>query len=221
MIRSLGWFVCMAAFLTGPAWAFFTPEMVNTDAAETRLATAPRDAGPLAPDPPEQVELEERFTLSWEDYEIIGHSGIGIEAIVLSAKAYRTGDLGTLVPLDLALAWGPVSNPDWIRHLRVKQSERLYRWSYPPGTSLTVDEITTGSANMHMMPANDGVRASLTRVRKGDLVRISGYLVDVSGPDDFSWKSSTVRTDTGLGSCELILVENIEIVRDPASSKVP
>ena len=77
-----------------------------------------------------------------------------------------------------------------------------------------VEQVTHGSANMHMMPANDGVRAELARVREGDLVRISGYLVDISGPEDFTWKSSTVRSDTGRGSCELILVENIEIVRE-------
>ena len=209
---------CLAAMLiliaADPAQAFFSSEMVDPGAAQTRLATATDSSAPLAPAPPSQSDLEEPFTVRWNGYEITGHSGIGIEAVVLSQTTYRTGDLGGLVPFDLALAWGPVSAPDWIRHLRVKQSERLYRWSYPPGTSLTVEQVTHGSANMHMMPANDGVRAELARVREGDLVRISGYLVDISGPEDFTWKSSTVRSDTGRGSCELILVENIEIVRE-------
>lgn len=205
--------ILMMSMVAMPANALITREMVDPGYGETQLARADLDAGPLAPDPPLQSELEETFAVPWRDFEITATHGIGVEAIVLSRRIYREGDLGALVPLDLALAWGKVSDPRWIRHLKVSQGERLYRWSFPRGTRLDARTVAIGSANMHIMPANDDVRASLQDVREGDLVRLSGYLVNISGPDGFTWESSLVRDDTGYGSCELILLENVEIVR--------
>lgn len=196
-----------------PATAFFSARDLDPQLGQTRLALAEEGSGPLAPDAPSQVSLDERFAIDWGPYRIEGHSGIGIEAIVLSHREYVHGDLAALVPIDLALAWGPVSDPEWIRHLRVSQSEREYRWSFRPGTPLVEEDVISGSANMHMMPASPAILETLRDVREGDLVRISGYLVDISGPDGFTWRSSTVRTDTGLGACELVLVEQVEIVR--------
>ncbi len=65
------------------------------------------------------------------------------------------------------------------------------------------------SGNMHMIPANPGVKADLDDVGEGDLVRFSGYLVDASGPNGFTWKTSLSRDDTGDGSCELFYVERV------------
>ncbi|TVQ68348.1 MAG: hypothetical protein EA363_11415, partial [Balneolaceae bacterium] len=74
-------------------------------------------------------------------------------------------------------------------------------------------EIEVSSANMHMIPATREIERALKRVRKGDLVRFNGKLVNVEGPGGFRWRTSTTRTDTGNGACELVFVESFEIVR--------
>jgi len=41
---------------------------------------------------------------------------------------------------------------------------------------------------------------------------VYGQLVNVEGPGGFRWRTSTTRTDTGNGACELVFVESFEIV---------
>jgi hypothetical protein len=43
-------------------------------------------------------------------------------------------------------------------------------------------------------------------------VRLSGYLVEVLGDDGWRWVSSLTREDTGTGACEVIWVEQIELL---------
>lgn len=191
--------------------AFVTGSMMDPLSGSRTLDRASIDNGPLAPDAPAQVNLEEDLIARWNGYRIEAIQGFGIEALVLSRKDYREGDMGTLVPIDLALAWGKMSDPSWVRHLQVSQSERLYRWSFPAGTDLDQKTVESSSANMHIMPASDAVRDALGSVARGDVVRLTGFLVNITGPDGFSWNTSVVRTDTGLGSCELILVTGVEI----------
>ncbi len=74
-------------------------------------------------------------------------------------------------------------------------------------------EIETHSANMHPIPANDGVRRVLDGVRQGEIVEITGSLVNVAANDiDWRWASSLTRDDTGAGACELVLVEQLAVV---------
>jgi hypothetical protein len=63
---------------------------------------------------------------------------------------------------------------------------------------------------MHLIPASDEVRQALARVKRHELVTISGYLVAVQHPDGWRWRSSVSRTDSGGGACELIWVERAE-----------
>ena len=65
------------------------------------------------------------------------------------------------------------------------------------------------SGNMHLIPADPGVESDLDAVREGELVRLSGYLVDARGPQGFTWNTSLSRDDTGGGSCELFYVERV------------
>ena len=42
-----------------------------------------------------------------------------------------------------------------------------------------------------------------------------GYLVNVGGPDGFSWNTSLRRDDTGNGACEVFYVESVEAKPEP------
>jgi hypothetical protein len=43
------------------------------------------------------------------------------------------------------------------------------------------------------------------------VVALTGYLVEVRGPDGFRWRSSLTREDTGNGACELVWVEKLDV----------
>jgi hypothetical protein len=64
---------------------------------------------------------------------------------------------------------------------------------------------------MHLIPASATIESTLRSVERDQWVTLRGALVEVTGQDGWSWRSSLSRTDTGGGSCELVLVEAVEV----------
>ena len=101
-----------------------------------------------------------------------------------------------------------MADPQVLANISIRQSNRWYHWqveSFP----IPRREIEIHSANMHMIPANAAVAATLADVREGQRIRLSGQLVRVDGDDGFTWSSSLSREDTGNGACELIWIEQL------------
>jgi hypothetical protein len=65
-------------------------------------------------------------------------------------------------------------------------------------------------AQMHVIPADKDVASRLRKLRPGQIVTASGYLVDVRGPRGFAWNTSLRRDDTGDGACEILWAETLE-----------
>lgn len=174
-----------------------------------RLATpAP---GVLAPLAPEQVDLAHGATLQQGDVTLATRAHFDITARVLSRKDYSWGADADLVPMDLAMGWGRMSDSRVLADIDISQSGRFYYWRtkhFP----IPQREIETSSANMHMIPADAGIKRELEHIREGDVVHIEGFLVNASRPDGWHWNTSMTRNDTGGGACELIYVERISAV---------
>ena len=132
-----------------------------------------------------------------------------ITARVLSRKDYSGGADARLIPTDLALGWGRMSDSDVLAKIDISQSGRFYYW-HVKEFPIPRREIETSSANMHMIPASEDVRRQLEQIRQGELVHITGFLVDASRADGWRWKTSLTRDDTGAGACELIYVERVD-----------
>jgi hypothetical protein len=134
-----------------------------------------------------------------------------VDARVLSRKDYRFGRYARFCPVDLALGWEDMSREDVISALEIRQSNRFYFWrtrEFP----IPRRDIETQSANMHIVPATPEALQALRAVRKGDRVRIGGYLVNVRHENGETWRTSTTRTDTGAGACEIVLATRLERV---------
>lgn len=132
-----------------------------------------------------------------------------LEARVLSRENYRLDAGARFSPTDLALGWGEMAEPSVLSAIEVRQHGRWYYWRtevFP----IPRARIIAQSANMHMVPANELVARDLARVDTHDMIRITGQLVDIYGDDGWRWLSSRSRTDTGNGSCELLLLERID-----------
>ena len=90
---------------------------------------------------------------------------------------------------------------------------RWYRWRAQQ-LPIPLRSVQTHSANMHMVPANQLIADRLNDIREGDLIELSGQLIRADAPDGWRWISSLTRNDTGDGSCELVLVEDVRVVSD-------
>lgn len=172
------------------------------------------------PDPIQQ-EATGSTSLYVDDYNVtVDYKySYDISALVISAKEYGSYDLpGKLAPKDAALAWGVVAEYNDRINFNWSQSGRWYYWRTDAYTDIEpvggVDGVTAHSSNNHLIPADDNVKKLVKKIKAGDCIRIKGYLVNVSADDgkgnNFWWNSSTARTDTGDGACEVIYVTNVE-----------
>ena len=170
----------------------------------------PQPAGVLAPSEPRQVNITER---TWErgGVRYTALAQFDAYARVLSTNHYYFDGQADLSPVDLALGWGTMSDSDVLARLKVSQSNRFYFWRARVGEPLRIAmaEISSHSANMHMIPEDDKVKEVLLSVRPGELVSFGGYLVRVEKPGGWTWKTSLSRTDTGAGACEVVWVKDI------------
>ncbi len=171
--------------------------------------------GVMAPNPPLQTMLREYISHRVADIEVAEVAKFKIKAKVLGRKDYLFGRESDLSPTDLALGWGNMSDQRVVDQIEISQSGRFYFWrvsSFP----IPRREIQTHSANMHLIPADELVARTIKQVRIGDIVEISGSLVNATTTSGWYWNSSTTREDTGAGACELIWVEDMVIVTPEA-----
>ena len=79
----------------------------------------------------------------------------------------------------------------------------------PAGSPVAVDSIVTHSANTHVIPRTSLVGTQLSRLRPGQVVTLTGELVDGVRDDGVWIRTSLVRNDTGAGACEVMLVNDV------------
>ena len=168
-------------------------------------------SGVVAPEPPTQIGVKD---IRWFDrgmYQITPLASFEIKARILGRENYLFDAGAELVPVDLALGWGPMSDSEVLEHIDISQSGRFYFWKVKQ-FPIPRRDIETHSANMHLIPANDRVEAILDDTREGQVVALRGYLVRADRADGWEWQSSLTREDTGAGACELIWVEELAIL---------
>jgi hypothetical protein len=167
-------------------------------------------AGPLAAGEPVQEAVSRAGLKYAGDWKVQPVARFAVDALVLGRERYFLDHGASLSPVDLALGWGPMSDPAVVNQVSVSQARRFYFWRvsrYP----IPRQAIISHSANMHMIPADDDVRSDLLDVRRGDVVRIEGFLVNAVSEDGGRWSSSLTRTDSGNGACELVWVERVTV----------
>lgn len=194
----------LAAFVAALAWWLHEPP------AEWRGHPAPHD--------PRQDTEQLPPPFAHGDYTVTPLARYALTAVVLGRERYRHDINAELAPVDLALGWGPMSDAAAINALSITQSSRWYeyRWG-AEGAPLHPSDIAHHSANTHCLPSTPALRKKLLAVRRHDLVSLSGYLVEISGPDGYRWRSSLTRSDTAGGACEVVWLTALESAPIPRS----
>ena len=167
--------------------------------------------GVLAPQEPVQTDLESAGPVRHGRWMLTPRADYDITARILSREDYRFDSLAYLIPEDLALGWGPMSDNHVLAAFDISQGARFYTWRPRGPLPIARDDVISHSANTHVIPADERIRSELGRLRVGQVVHLSGTLVDAVR-DDGAWlRTSLTRTDTGAGSCEVMLVETVKV----------
>ncbi|BBL21832.1 hypothetical protein NVT87_00420 [Acinetobacter radioresistens] len=127
---------------------------------------------------------------------------------ILGSKIYTHDEQAKFSPIDYAVSWGMFAEPEIARRISVNQYDRFLNWKIdklpvPPKQAMQM------VSNMHIIPANPKIAQEIKKVKRGDLVRLHGELVEVKDKD-LVWTSSLTPTDLGEGACELFRVNSIQ-----------
>lgn len=166
--------------------------------------------GVLAPEEPIQAAPASAEAWDYHDHRMVSLATFELRGRVLARERYRFDRAAELSPVDLAIGWGRMSDSSVLDHIKIRQSDRWYYWS-SSSFPIPEGEITSHSANMHMIPASDFVRGRLLAARVGQTIHLRGQLVQAVGRDGWTWTSSLSRLDTGDGACEVIWVESVDL----------
>ena len=165
-------------------------------------------AGVLIESEPAQVEIAGAEPIEHGDYKLKPLARFAVDARILHRKVYRYDRESKLAPVDLALGWREMSDQAVLDRLTISQSTRFYWYQYQLPPPIPRERIILRSTNVHVIPATPAVASFCKSLRKGELVHLEGKLVEATGPEMNTWRSSLSRTDSGNGACELMLVED-------------
>ena len=100
------------------------------------------------------------------------------------------------------------AEPEIARHISVNQYDRYLNWKMDK-VPVSTKQAMMMVSNMHIIPSNPEIAKQIKTVKRGDLVRLKGELVEIKDKD-LVWTSSLTPTDTGDGACEVFRVSSIQ-----------
>jgi hypothetical protein len=175
--------------------------------------------GVLTAEEPEQHNCPPRSLGQLKGYGLTAVASYSLRARVLHTKRYWV-DGDDIVPYDVALGWGRMSDHAVLDRLNISQSNRFFFYEWQVEPPIPEKEIVCHSSNNHVIAANSEVARVVSSLRSGQIVSMSGWLVNVSGPNGFHWLTSTRRDDTGNGACEIFYVESAGATDEPEGAPV-
>ena len=115
---------------------------------------------------------------------------------------------------DLCLVWGD--------NLFSGIYKKVSYWSEPWTCNFMFKDPNVGDgfdkeqlSNNHLLPKNEAIAAKINSIHVADQVSIKGMLINYCPMDapEMMRKTSLTRDDTGNGACEVLYVEEIEVLR--------
>jgi len=114
--------------------------------------------------------------------------------------------------IDIVLGWQELSKQEYIDKIDLNLNYRWFSWK---NSSLLSDKIVNlNISNNHIIHSDSIIKKQLSKLKKGQAVSMSGYLVRVLDNQDsnWGWRSSVSRTDKEAGSSEVFYVNYIELI---------
>jgi len=164
--------------------------------------------GELAAADPLQASSNLPSPWVYKNFTVTARAKYHIKALVLSKHHYwGIGNEDALSSYDLALGWGPMSDPIVINQLDFSQGGRWFNYHWNNGPPIDPSEIIAHSSNNHIIAADQNVLEAVQSFKRYDVVELDGYLVDIqSNMQSWWWHTSLSRFDSGEGSCKVFWV---------------
>lgn len=126
--------------------------------------------------------------------------------------------LNLVSPKDIGISWGELAITK--NHRKVKWSssgdrhlKATYKDKYWVNKMGGINEIQKYWSNNHLIPSDNKTSKLINEIKIGDYINIEGYLVnlicELTPIKHIKYATSTTRTDTGSGACEVIYVTKI------------
>jgi hypothetical protein len=177
---------------------------------------------------PIQTKTSETETISFEkddyQYELAPLYDYEINGLVVHRMDYTWFSIykmDSVFPLDLCMMWGEnVKNRTYQESfLKFSQDTRFCRYSWRGHLTFDANEVS----NNHILVKDKALEKRLRSINAGDQLRIKGKLVNVFGenigkpgkydPETFKMGTSIRRNDADAGACEIIYLEDFEILK--------
>lgn len=111
---------------------------------------------------------------------------------------------------DICVIWGEnVASSDF-HNVHFSSGDFTCYFQYPHMTVFDHNKIS----NNHLLSDNEAVRHKIRNAKIGDQIHVKGLLVNYSPRSNPNWRrtTSTVRTDTGNGACEVLFANEFEVL---------
>ena len=112
---------------------------------------------------------------------------------------------------DICVVWGDnVINNDY-RKVSYSSGDFTCYYEYELPMDFSHDQLS----NNHLLSDDEEIRERIRNIKIGDQVHLKGMLVNYSAAATPDWKrnTSTNRNDTGNGACEVVFVEEFNILK--------
>ena len=110
--------------------------------------------------------------------------------------------------MDVGIIWGRNLDPSLDRQVDF-ENDGVWLRAATKDLAVWKRLDPTQLSNNHLLGDDTGLKKRIRNLKRGDLIRIQGCLVSYSGRN-----SSVIRTDSGGSACEIIWVEELEILQD-------
>lgn len=148
---------------------------------------------------PKVKTLSSAKKMKFKGCELTAKKAYSLEAMYLT-KLNRSGAIAEVSPMDLTLGWKTMSNP-----------QRLENLDFRDGTFYYCDQLVKkwdfekDYDSLAIIPKNEKILKSLNSLKKRALIKVKGYLVNVS-------KNGSFILADGKKKAEMFYVTAVEVI---------
>lgn len=199
--------LCALALLGGNVYASYQDQHIAATATQPHLTQSQQQSSTQHQSPKAQYNVAKGLP-PVEGQSISVLKNFHGDFRILSYKTYWNDEQAKFSPVDFAVSSGLFADPYFASKISVKQYDRYLKWSIQE-LPVPAKQAITMVSNMHIIPANPDIAKQIRHVKRGDLVRMKGELVEIKD-NNLVWRSSLNPQDVGDGACEVFRVNSIQ-----------
>mgnify|MGYP003667125547 FL=1 len=149
-----------------------------------------RGPGIVAESNPELARVYNQMDISFDGNTFSPFKKITATVRVVEKDRYFFNGMSHFSPYDILVSWGQASDQKNLDYINFKLKDRSYSYN-KLRLPLSANTINSQTELWHLVSSTENIERELFGLRKGHIITISGYLVDVTTKEGLSWNSSS------------------------------